>query len=102
MFDLNYYNEITDFAKTCEEIMEVCRERGNRSVPWRNATERKLINTSKKEGSMNLIMAFHSKHGKDYYMWYINYFKEPRMIAKNVAMSNKEVVLKKLIKPHHV
>ncbi len=102
MFDLNYYNEITDFAATCEYILDECRVEGNKNRPWRSATERKVSKTAKKEEIMNKLMAFHSKHGKTYYMWYINYYKEPRMITQHMSLTNKEVVFKKLIKPHHV
>ena len=104
MFDLNYYNELTDFGKMCDTVISDVKMQGMKSTKdFLNKTDRKLKITSKKEKFMNDIMYFHNKHGPEYYKWYIAYFeKDKQYVNRHTEMCNTKVVCKKLVKPHHL
>lgn len=102
MFDLNYYNEITDFGKLCDEIMNKVRIRGCTDKAYTNKTDKKIQSVANREEAMNALMAHHSKHGKEYYVWYVKYHQTDfKLVDKNANSLNQKVVLGKLIKPHH-
>jgi hypothetical protein len=103
MFDLNYYNEITDFGKLCDEIINKVRVMGCTNNVYTNKTDKKIQKVAHREEMMNKITLFHNKYGKDYYVWYVRYFKNDiKIIDSHSNMCNQQVVLKKLIKPHHI
>ncbi len=103
MFDLNYYNEITDFGKLCDEIINKVRVMGCTNSVYINKTDRKIQNVAHREEMMNKITLFHNKHGKSYYVWYVKYFKnDVKLVNSYSDMCNQRVVLKRLVKAHHV
>ena len=103
MFDLNYYNEITDFGMLCDEIMNKVRVRGCTDKAYTNKTDKKIQKIAHRDEMMNKITLFHNKHGKDYYVWYVRYFKNDiKLVNGHSNMCNQEVVLGRMIKPHHI
>lgn len=103
MFDLNYYNEITDFGKVCDKILSEVKVQGmQNNQPYLNKTDKKVKLTGRKEQFMNDIMHFHNKYGAEYYKWYIRYFeKDTVYVDRHTNNCNQTVVLKKLVKRHH-
>ena len=92
-----------EYGKLCDKIIETTRADGNKDVPYMNHTDKKIQKIAYKEEMMNALMSHNNKHGKSYYVWYVNYYnKEIKVISKRAALSNKKVVLDRLIKPHHV
>jgi hypothetical protein len=83
--------------------MNQVRAQGSTDNTYLNKTDRKIQKVAHRDEIMNKITLFHNKHGKDYYVWYVRYFKNDiKLIDGHSNMCNQQVVLKKLIKPHHV
>lgn len=77
MFDLEYYNEITDFGKLYDKLSEECRSRGSvKYIDGYNRSKLKEKHAKICEHYMNGLILFENKHSSSYCTWYNNYYNK--------------------------
>lgn len=83
MFDLEYYNEITDYGKLSNEIQEVKRKI---TVYRKQKDKNKLMENIEYNNNRLVIMnTFNRKHTYAYSKWYHNYYnKLPRKYPTHI------------------
>jgi len=85
MFDLEYYNQITDFGKLYEEFIvnsRNIRSMSRDNVCNQNKTKRKAKMLKETEYYINELGAFLSIHKNGYYEWYDDYYNRESLIKK--------------------
>lgn len=102
MFDLEYYNEITDFGKLAEKLYEECRKRGNSGFKniSNNKTTTKERNAIKCEHYLNGLILFEKKHSNSYCSWYANYYNKNHVMDKLSNQYKTEGIVRPVDKLH--
>ena len=93
MFDLEYYNQITDFGKLYDDFVNSSRKircMGGDNAYSRNKNQRKAKIMKETEYYMNELVGFLTIHN-EYYEWYDNYYNKESLIKKtNKHFKNNE------------
>jgi hypothetical protein len=76
MFDLEYYNNITDFGKWMDDVMNEMKIMKGKTFKrqYKNQTEKKNESFYRMEKIINDTHYWKNIVGDDYLNWYVNYF----------------------------
>jgi hypothetical protein len=87
MFDLEYYNEITDYGKLIEERLEAKRKI---TVYRKQKDKNKLIENIDYNNNHLIIMnIFNRKHTYAYNKWYDNYYNKLPIKSPNYTYTDE-------------
>jgi hypothetical protein len=87
MFDLEYYNEITDYGKLVEEILKAQRK----TIVYIKQKDKKQLmeNIDYNNNRLIIMNIFNRKHTYAYNNWYDNYYNKLSIKSHNYTYNDE-------------